>query len=193
MAAFDAEIVDALREVESLVAFDPQVPEGIQPLGAGVEVADLAFELPFADLDVPGTEPGALKAGPLDDAILIEAAVVIGDERALHVVVGQRVEVPGVSHTGPVLHGINLQCLAPPESGFDQCRFVMERRPFGTVDDNRFELLRPEDRAAAVRRRVIVIIAQHRRVHHVLPCRTDAHHPGIFDADVRPQQILGLA
>src|SRR4029450_11979018 len=150
MAAFDAEIIDAFREVESLVAFDPQVPEGIQPLGAGVEVADLPCDPPFADLDVPGTEPGALKTGTLNNAVFIEAAVVIGDERALHVVVGQRIEVSGVSHTGPVLHGINLQRLAPPKSGFDQCRFVMERRPFGTVDDNRFELLRPEDRAAAV-------------------------------------------
>ena len=165
MAAFDAEIVDPLGEIERLVAFDPQVPERIQPFGAGVEVADLAFELPFADLDVPGTEARALKAGPLDDAVLVEAAVVIGDERALHVVVGQRVEVPGVSHTGPVLHGINLQCLAPPESGFDQCRFVMERRPLGAVNDDRFEFLRPEDRAAAVRRGVVVIVAEHRRVH----------------------------
>src|SRR6266850_3977804 len=161
MAAFDTEVVDALREVESLVSFDPKVPEGVQPLGTGVEVADLAFELPFADLDVPGTEAGALKTGTLDDAILIEAAVVIGDERTLHVVVGQRVEVPGVSDTGPVLHGINLQCLAPPEPGFDQCRFVMERRPLGTVNDDCFELLRPENRAAAMRRRVIVIIAEH--------------------------------
>src|SRR4030095_11095621 len=103
MAAFNAEIIDALREVESLVAFNPQVPEGIQPFGAGIEGADLSFKLPFADLDVPGTEAGALEAGPLDDAILIEAAVVIGDERALHVVVGQRIEVPSVSHAGPVL------------------------------------------------------------------------------------------
>src|SRR5262245_18411568 len=109
MAAFDAEIIDAFREVESLVAFDPQVPEGVQPFGAGVEVADLAFELPCADLDVPGTEPGALKTGTPDDAVLFEATVMIGDERALHVVVGQRVEVPGMSHTSPILHGINLQ------------------------------------------------------------------------------------
>src|SRR6266850_3765637 len=169
MAAFDTEVVDALREVESLVSFDPKVPEGVQPLGTGVEVADLAFELPFADLDVPGTEAGALKTGTLDDAILIEAAVVIGDERALHVVVGKRVEVPGVSHTGPVLDRINLQRLAPSESGFDQCRFVMERRPFGTVNDNRFEPLRAKDRTAAMRRRVVVIIAEHCRMDHVLP------------------------
>src|SRR5512132_3632264 len=137
MDTFDAKIVDALREVESLVAFDPQVPERIQPFGAGVEMADSAFEFTFADLEVPGTEASALKTWALYDPVFIEAAVVISDERALHVVIGQSFEVPGMSHTGPVLHRINLQRLAPPKASFDQCRLVMERRPLGTVDDDR--------------------------------------------------------
>ena len=88
MAAFDAEIVDALGEIEGGIAFDAEIPKCIEPLGSGVEMTDLAFELALAHLDVPGAQPRALKAGPLGNSILIEAAVVVGDQGALHVVVG---------------------------------------------------------------------------------------------------------
>ena len=63
----------------------------------------------------------------------------------------------------------------------------MERWPLGAIDDNRFELLGAEDGTAAVRSRVIVIIAEHRRVHQILARGTDAHHLGIFDSNFVPE------
>jgi hypothetical protein len=83
--------------------------------------------------------------------------------------------------------------LRPSESGFDERGFVVQRRTLGAVYDDGFELFRSENRPAAVRCGMIVIVAQHRRVDHVLTRRSDAHDFGIFDPDLGTQQIFGIA
>ena len=134
-----------------------------------------------------------MKTRPLRNAILIEAAVVVGNQRALHVVVGQRLEMARVADAIAVGNRILLQRFAPSEPGFDERGFVVQRRPLGAVDDDRFEFFRAENRSAAVRCGMIVIVAQHRRVDHVLAGGSDAHDLGVLDPDFGTQQIFSIA
>jgi hypothetical protein len=73
MAAFDAQIIDLLRQVEHRVAFDAEIEKGIEPFTAGIEMNHGAFELAFAELGVPWAHAGALEAGAEHHLILIEA------------------------------------------------------------------------------------------------------------------------
>src|SRR5574341_719620 len=82
MAAFDAEVVYALRKIQDVVALEAQVVEGVLPLAPGIEVADFSFVPSFADLDVPRAHARALKTRAQDDSVLIVAFGFVGDNRA---------------------------------------------------------------------------------------------------------------
>ncbi len=100
MAALDAEVVDALREIKDIVAFESQVIKSVHPLAAGVEVADLAFEASFADLYVPRAHARALETGAKRHAILIQAFRFVGDNCAAPIKFRDRAPVFAVADTG---------------------------------------------------------------------------------------------
>ena len=66
-------------------------------------------------------------------------------------------------------------------------------RPQRAGDDDGFEFLRAENRAAAVGGEVIVIVGQHGGAIQVFPGGADAQHSGIAVADDFAQAIFGVA
>src|SRR6266545_2602874 len=83
-----------------------------------------------------------------------------------------------------------LQYAAPAPAGVDQFRFVAITWPPGSVNDDRLEFFRAQDRAAAVRRKVIVIVGEHRRAVQVFAGGTDAQDLGFLMADRFAQAIF---
>src|SRR5678810_1298805 len=99
MAAFDAEIVDALRPVEHIVTFEPEIIEGVHPFAAGVEMTDFAFEPTLPDLHIPGTHARTLKTGTKRDAVLIQPPRLVGDNRAAPVELGNSAPIFAMANT----------------------------------------------------------------------------------------------
>ena len=75
-----------------------------------------------------------------------------------------------------LFHIVLLQCLVPAPSGVDQLRLVTKTRPLGAVNDDGLQLLRSQNRAAAVRGEVIVVIGEHGGAIHVFPGGADAEN-----------------
>src|ERR1051326_4759664 len=73
MAAFNSDIVDALREIQRGISLYPQIEKCIEPFAAGVGMHQRTLKLPLAQLRVPWTHARALKAGTKHDIVRLES------------------------------------------------------------------------------------------------------------------------
>ena len=102
------------------------------PLAAGVEVADLALVLAFADLHVPGTHARTLEAGTKRHAVLIQAFGFVGDDGAAPIQLRDRAPGFAVADALLFMRGAvraRLQRLAPAHAGVDKRLLVVHARP----------------------------------------------------------------
>src|SRR5262249_35237099 len=143
MAALNAQIVDAFGQIENVVALEAQIVKCILPLAAGVEMADFPLVPSFADLDIPRTEPRALKTGTQHDAILVQATGFIGYDCAPPVQLGDR--APGIPMADAFFLLRNridarLYGFSPAQPSLDERRLVVHLWSPGTPNNDGLQL-----------------------------------------------------
>src|SRR5262245_15815696 len=176
MTAFDTEVIDALGKIERRVALDAEIEESVEPLAAGIEMEQRPFVPALADGGVPRTHARALKARSKNHVVVAEALDVCRRQRrAAPVQIIQRSPGFAVPILGFLLFDIVLlQGFAPAPARFGQFRFVSITWPPGAVDDDRFQFFRTQDRAAAVRGKMIVVVGEHGRAIQIFTGGSDA-------------------
>ena len=132
-------------EVQLVFAFEREIIKSIHPLAAGVEVADFAFEAPFADLHVPGAHARTLEARTKRHAVLIQTFGLVGDDGAAPIQLGDRAPRFAVADALFLMRGAvraRLQRLAPAQTGVDKRLLVVHVRPLGAPGDEGLHFLR---------------------------------------------------
>src|SRR5581483_8820894 len=193
MAALDAEVVDALREVEHVVALDVEVEEGVEPFGAGVEVDLGADVVAVAQLGVPGAHATALEAGAGRDAVRLEAARVVFDHGGAPVGAGDGAPRATMADVAALVGRVDAERCAPALARVDESLLVADGWAPRTSGDDGLEPLGAHDGAETVRGYVVVVVHQHRRADEVLAGGADARDARILAADLAAEHLFGLA
>src|SRR5262245_47069923 len=150
----------------------------------------------FADLNIPRTEPRALKTGTQHHAILVQATGFIGDNRAAPVQFGDRAPgIPMADAFFPLPHCVDawLQRLSPAEPRRNERRLIVYLRPLGTPNNDSLQLFGAHHRAQTVSRRVVVIVDEHGSANEVLARRADGANARVLMTRLHTQHRFRVA